>query len=276
MLIGSRKVRKNHNEFERRRRDQQRQRLEELRQAIPGLDAKASMVAVLTAARQYIDELKMKSGGGGGVPSISVSRADSFGNQLQDLISPPRSPLGTGNGRNSEEFDMGGLLGVAGGYRKSSSESDDAGAIRKGRTAVLDTIPPIYNLPSHPNNLMSPPVYFPNQARPSLLLSVMDESLVMGQHRKDSALLLPTPDPATFVYGQRDSMHAMFSVPLPHIIEPNHPSYVACGKCGRGVESLIMIDCDVCHRWYHIRCMGINPSSIPVRWACAECPQHHQ
>lgn len=259
-----RKIRKNHNEFERRRRDQQRQRLEELRQSIPGLDSKASMVAVLTAAREYIDELKMRVGGTGGG---AAPRADSsfF---LQDMISPPRSPLGmTGPPANSREFDANVLLGLPAEIRKGSSDSDEPRAIRKGRSDALEAFPPIYGMQNQQ------PAFYPNQTRPSLMLSVMDESMIFGTNRKDSALLLPTPDPSTFVYGQRDSMQTLFSVPLPHISEPSHPSYVACGKCARGVENLIMIDCDACHRWYHIRCMAINPTSIPVRWTCPECPQ---
>jgi hypothetical protein len=273
LLLLSRKIRKNHNEFERRRRDQQRQRLEELRQSIPGLDSKASMVAVLTAAREYIDELKMRVGGtgggssGGGIDTAPGHRADSsfF---LQDMISPPRSPLGmAAPTASTREFDANVLLGLPAEIRKGSSDSDEPRPIRKGRSDALDVLPPLYGMQQQQS------AFFPNQTRPSLMLSVMDESMIFGANRKDSALLLPTPDPGTFVYGQRDSMHALFSVPLPHISEPSHRSYVACGKCARGVENLIMIDCDVCHRWYHIRCMAINPTSIPVRWTCPECPQ---
>lgn len=231
------------------------------------------MVAVLTAAREYIDELKMRVGGT--APAVTISRVDSFGH-LQDMISPPRSPLGmtttAAGAAASDEVDLKALLGLPPELRKGSSDSEDNRAVRKHREAAFDVMPPMYGFQQNQQQQLVSG-FFPNQSRPSLMLSVMDESLIVGANRKDSALLLPTPDPATFVYGQRDSMHAMFSLPLPHIIEPNHPSYVACGKCGRGVENLIMIDCDVCHRWYHIRCMSINPTSIPVRWTCPECPQ---
>ena len=77
--------RKNHNEIERRRRDVQRQKLEELRMSIPGLALdRASMITIIVKAKEYIDvlrnrvtELEMRramvtsvSKGGSGIPIL--------------------------------------------------------------------------------------------------------------------------------------------------------------------------------------------------------------
>lgn len=284
----AKKVRKNHNEFERKRRDLQRVRLEELRSVIPGLDAKASMVTVLTAAKECIEYLRAQN------PSLS------FGPRMMPAVAPKlatniSSRASTLNSSNLEnEFDLEKLLGLPAELRKTSTDSENSssnlqGTFKKGRLQLVDGMPTVspsqfppeamtikvQRAPSPPGGTMAPPM-MPNLARNSLIATVMDESYFTGPARKDSALLLPTPDPGTFMFGQRDSMHQFFSVPLPNILEPGHPAYVSCGKCSRGVESLIMIDCDCCHRWYHIRCMDIDPTSIPVRWRCPECPQHYK
>ncbi len=89
--------------------------------------------------------------------------------------------------------------------------------------------------------------------------------------RRDSAMLLPTNDPNTFLFGKRDSMQNFFAGSLPGMFEDAPAAIVSCSKCHRGVDNLIMIDCDQCHSWYHIRCVSIDPTCIPLQWSCPEC-----
>ena len=89
--------------------------------------------------------------------------------------------------------------------------------------------------------------------------------------RRDSAMLLPTNDPNTFLFGKRDSIQNFFSGPLPEMFEDGPRSQIHCTKCARGVDNLIMIDCDKCHSWYHIGCVGIDANQIPLAWCCPEC-----
>ncbi len=91
--------------------------------------------------------------------------------------------------------------------------------------------------------------------------------------RRDSALLLPTADPNLFLYGHRDSMQNLFAAPLPFIMQQQDQKEadLKCAKCHCGINNLIMIDCDRCHIWYHIRCIGLDPERIPVHWTCSSC-----
>lgn len=89
--------------------------------------------------------------------------------------------------------------------------------------------------------------------------------------RRDSAMLLPTVDPNRFLFGRRDSLHTLLSGPLPVFFQQGSDSEVTCLKCHRGVDNLIMIDCDICHQWFHIRCVSISPEQIPLNWSCPQC-----
>lgn len=46
---------------------------------------------------------------------------------------------------------------------------------------------------------------------------------------------------------------------------------IRCEKCQRGIDNLIMIDCEKCKLWYHLRCVNISPEAIPLTWTCPEC-----
>ena len=252
------------------------------------------MVAVLTSAREYIEQLRARNAlldhgraaspaapslPPRGPPEIVVSSKTSSLNPLAKSIQP--------------RIKMPELT------RKISSESDDGPAtdgdkfFRKGRAKLVDALqthepaspvvathhqPHAHHVPHQ--HAPSPPVYYhdpsqyPNTARPSLLSAVLQDTFHQGQRpRKDSGLLLPTEDPHTFYFGHRDSMQTLMALPMPMIVDVNSQSYVQCLKCHRGVEGLVMIDCDRCRKWYHIRCVGIDSTSIPVNWTCPECPQ---
>ena len=49
-----------------------------------------------------------------------------------------------------------------------------------------------------------------------------------------------------------------------------------CGKCG-GVyeaeteEEELWIACDVCTKWFHAICIGVNCDSVPENFICHDC-----
>lgn len=359
----SKKVRKNHNEFERKRRDLQRQRLDELRAAVPGLDPKASMVAVLTASKLYIDQLRGRNAvleGGHAVSefhsSLANIKVNGSGNMMGKRAATPPSGVprivieGQTIGQTiGQTMAMGGPSMAMGGpspllqslpyalppilapkpslssamminhlldhshphpytqqevSRKVSSESEEGDAFfRKGRAQLVDQLPPVsafvppestvfaphtqhthtqhaHMANTHTMHTMrrnspspTPGPSYPNMARPSLLTTAIQDSFSFpARPRADSGLLLPTEDPSTFYFGHRDAMQSLTAVPLPMIMDEQSAAYVRCDKCTRGVGGLVMIDCDRCRKWVHIRCVGIDATSIPVKWTCSECP----
>lgn len=290
---GDKKVRKNHNEFEKRRREAQRQRLEELRLAVPGLDPKASMVAVLTGAREYIEELQSRLEGGQAISSFSQQhhKRQQAQHVPQVLVTgpapyPQHFPVPVHPSTHLSQHQQAASHNPSTSLlpplvaRKISSDSDISGQglFRKGRAELLDQLPPV-SAGLDPEStvfagqpIQVDPSMFPNQARPSLLTTVIQESFYQSKPRKDSGLLLPTDTPDTFYYGHRDSLQSLMPVPLPLILDQRSQAYVSCLKCNQGVGGLVMIDCDSCRKWYHIRCVGIDPSRIPIRWLCPECP----
>jgi hypothetical protein len=94
--------------------------------------------------------------------------------------------------------------------------------------------------------------------------------------RRKSSLLLPTADPNLFLFGRRDSMQNLFAAPLSLIMEQQDPprEVINCQQCKGSIENMIMIDCDVCHSWFHIKCIGLDPERIPIIWACMKCANH--
>lgn len=295
----SKKVRKNHNEFERKRRDLQRLRLEELRQAVPGLDSKASMVAVLTGARQYITDLcarnRMLETAVVGPRAVPLAgdrwRAmQGFGVAAQSPrmappgpVAPPgpgaptgpgAPPLGPATAQKPPEMGPKALLPATTLAARSSNDGvlmrsvqprvtpEPAKLFRQGRSELLDALPPVFGFGQG------------EAGRPSALSSKIQDSFYTSRPRKGSGVLLPTEDPQTFYFGHRDGMQSMEAVPLPLILDQSSPAYVQCVGCKRGIDGLVMIDCDACRRWYHIRCVGIESTSIPVSWACPACAAH--
>lgn len=192
-----RRRRVNHNEIERARRVALKERLEELRMAIPvtASDPGASMVAIITAARDYIFSLNAR------IAQLEGGINDTV--QRQDVLMPQpqfRSPkkLNTGS-RSPSELSLG---------------SNSSG--------------------------------------------------------RKSSLLFPTHDSSGIIKAERDSLHNLFSGLFPSFMEDSFTD-IRCDKCHGGIQNLIMIDCDVCHAWYHIRCVGIATNGIPAAWTCKEC-----
>jgi len=106
--------------------------------------------------------------------------------------------------------------------------------------------------------MLSPTASFDELAPPS------------APRQRKSSLIFPTGD-SNLLFGQRDSLQQLFAGIMPSLLEDTNQFDIKCVKCAGGINNLIMIDCDKCHEWYHIRCVGINTSAIPSNWLCPEC-----
>jgi hypothetical protein len=124
-------------------------------------------------------------------------------------------------------------------------------------------------IPLLPHQMLSVPgAVQPEEKRPSTS-SGSDFDLNTYLQDRKSSLILPTDD--NVFLGKRDSIQNFFTTGMPSILEESLQSDIRCCKCQRGINSLIMIDCDKCHSWYHIRCVGIDSANIPLTWTCTEC-----
>jgi len=245
-----RRRRENHNEIEKKRRDQQRKQLEVLRQQIPSLQTeRPSTVGILTSAIDHIQFLKFR-----------LRQLEQF---IRDtgLIVPS-----AGAGSDGQHF----ITVPADSHMMAGSD--------------LLTFLQIQSTANAPSQLKPQitPTTSPSATPKKRLRSNNDllQEFDPTQHtidlrtgsikRRDSAMLLPTNDPNTFLFGKRDSLQNFFAGPLPSFDEATKNDF-SCTKCRRGVENLIMIVCDSCHSWYHIRCVDIDPNHIPLQWQCNEC-----
>lgn len=331
-----------HNEIERRRRDNQRDRLEDLRRVLPNMrDSKQSMVATIIRAREYIVQLqtrvadleRMVSMGTvhqqhqpqhqlhqpqqqqqqpmlaaqpfGYYPNVPLAQYlarqqmqpvqkrmpagpvqvfdQDHPNGLPSLAPKPHFPItpmpspipaytGVDAGSDGEEDSQ--LKPFKRGRHGSSAlfTAPDLTAVTTQRKS-----PPSATLRISEADPVHPAVFaFANAVAgiPTSTLTADDSS--PNSLRRDSSLLLPTADPNLYLFGHRDSMQNLFAAPLPFIMEQqkDRNAEIQCGKCRAGINSLIMIDCDICHTWYHIRCINLDPEKIPVHWTCSNCPRH--
>lgn len=249
-----RKRRLNHNEIEKKRRDQQRQQLEVLRSVIPSLNnERPSALTIITTATDYITRL-----------SARVRELEEFVVQTGHQV-PPAAPSSLVESQQfiavpAEPHTMPGeqLLTFLQAQGSSSpvKGGGEAGAASPHKDLQAKKVRPLSPAITQEN-------FDPNQH----LINPRTGSI----RRRDSAMLLPTNDPNTFLFGKRDSLQNFFAGSLPTIFDDTPRAEFHCTKCHRGVENLIMIDCDHCHSWYHIRCVGIDPNHIPLQWRCNEC-----
>lgn len=252
-----RKRRENHNEIEKRRRDQQRQRLEVLRQQVPRLTSpRASAVTIITEATEYIKLLQRRV----------TELEELVGQAGVALPVPPQMPQFISLPAEPHTMPEDALYGFLFAHNSASTtHSSEEGSPSK--FSGMPLICPVHHLP----------LVFSSEAN----VSGRGQSATLrlppllpkkgSLSRRDSALLLPTKDPNTFVFGKRDSIQNFFSGTLPTMFQDATSRDIFCSKCRRGVENLVMIDCDRCHSWYHVRCVGIDPVFIPLQWSCAEC-----
>lgn len=248
-----RKRRLNHNEIEKKRRDQQRQQLEVLRSVIPSLqNERPSALTIIATATDYIARLSMRVREledfvvqtGHQVPAAAPASLV----ESQQFIAVPAEPH-TMPGEQLLTF----------------LQAQGTSSPTKGGEAIA--ICPREDPQTKKIRALSPAVAQENFDPNQHTINPRTGSI----RRRDSAMLLPTSDPNTFLFGKRDSLQNFFAGSLPTIFDDAPRAEFHCTKCHRGVENLIMIDCDHCHSWYHIRCVGIDPNHIPLQWRCNEC-----
>lgn len=268
-----RRRRSNHNEIERARRSQQRARIEELRYVIPSLNIPGvtegkpiAAVQVVVKARDYIGELERRvaelelfvnqrfgygnvSASTGVIPTIPETQinsaaASSTGNvfdvtALGDWLSMQQS------------FGMGQTLNIA-----SPAVSPSASPAKRKRSKLDQFIRFSVSSSSGDDN---------------------NASITPSASRK-SSLIYADSTTGQLLLGPRSSISQLFSGILPSLVIPDSPSdqtlmqeKVRCGKCTGSINGQIMIDCDRCGTWYHIRCVGIDAKAIPTHWSCGEC-----
>lgn len=225
----TRRRRANHNEIERHRRVHQKQRMEDLRMAIPSLvNEPMAAVHVITRAREYIDYLKGR-----------VAELEIF---TRTLMESDRG-ASTLNGNRIHQT----LLAHQHQQPQVLQLPQSTTPEKRKRTKS-----PLADM------MLSPTASFDELSTPS------------ASRQRKSSLIFPTGD-SNLLFGQRDSLQQLFAGIMPSLLEDTNQFDIRCVKCAGGINNLIMIDCDKCHEWYHIRCVGINTSAIPSNWLCPEC-----
>ena len=55
--------------------------------------------------------------------------------------------------------------------------------------------------------------------------------------------------------------------------QPTDAGENAVCVCGEGYNGEFMLDCDLCHRWFHATCVGVDAAddSLPEEWHCDAC-----
>lgn len=268
--------RDSHNEIERKRRDVQRQKLEELRQVIPALNMeRASMVTILVRAKEYIEQLRSRimelEGLGVGVRSDRVMISPAQRPMLKPHPPPPNNISIEALAQAHQQalqmqmqtppppmMDPSGFVNMAPPARSESPLK---------RMAVQFEEPPVDTLANkeHRLGLRTQPMTASDEER-------FDPLLNRPTVRRESSLIMPIGRDDRVLFGKRESgLQSFLSTPLPDVLQELCQLEIRCGKCGEGINNLIMIDCDRCQGWFHIRCIGLEFESIPASWACGEC-----
>lgn len=272
MTVRRRRI--NHNEIEKKRRDLQREQLDRLRLQIPKLRiSRPSAVATITAAIEHIQLLDYRireletfiANRGMQVPPYAMPLEEA-----RQFISVPIEPHTLPGER---------LLNVLHSRNHLSTElAPLMDPVSKTGKIVSKRSSRVTSPPSPMKKLKSVATAAATTLGVPMPLETLDPNLVAINTRsnsirlrRDSSLLLPTNDPNTFLFGRRDSLQNFFASTMPTILDEGPKTEFRCGKCQRGVENLVMIDCDRCHTWYHIQCVGIDSNHIPLQWRCSEC-----
>ena len=303
------RIRDNHNELERNRRNNQKAHLEALRMALPfqDMDEKASMVSIFIRAREYIGMLEQRiielqtgetpvmgySGGERDIPTPSPSIPSSItsrSSRLPSILNPqnegPSIPsLATFKGRerelsvNPDHVQVHhGISFYNPGFMPSSTSSTSP-AIETG--SLLASPGGGQRLSSPLNNDMHVNAdilfnfvsdnFIKNGNTQRISSDSEKDFMKMLSNRRGSSLLMPV-EGETVMFQKRDSLSALFSGLLPDFIDSSalNGNEINCHKCQRGMCNMIMIDCDRCHKWYHIKCAHIDSDSIPTNWNCCQ------
>lgn len=305
------RIRDNHNELERVRRNNQKAHLEALRMALPfqDMDAKASMVSIFIRAREYIGMLEQR------IIELQSGETPALGYPAGSALSPTTATAAAATSSRTSKLPS--ILNPQN-EGPSLSLSGSSSPFR-GRERELSVNPdhvqvhhgiPFYNpgfmssasngsnsgsstmeLPSHlgptTQRPSSPLINELQHLNADILLNFVSDNFIKNgsvqrlssdeerdfmralNNRRGSSLLMPMEN-ETVMVQKRDSLSALFSGLLPDFIDSSAVSEtdIKCHKCQRGMNNMIMIDCDRCHKWYHIKCAHIDSGAIPTNWNC--------
>lgn len=287
------RIRDNHNELERVRRNNQKAQLEALRMALPfqDMDDKASMVSIFIRAREYIGMLEhriMELQADAGIHGDVNAQLQYHSAQETDMppIMPQASPLPPIKPNfvqrerqlsvNPDHVQVHhGIPFFNPGFLNTSVET----------SSYVTPIPsPSPQKPNSPlaadqqNHMLNADILrnfvsdnFLKNGNVQRLSSDEEFSFLKDfTKRRASSILLPVED-ETVMIQKRDSYSALFSGLLPDFIDTsslNTSGEISCNKCQKGMCNMIMIDCDRCHKWYHIKCAKIDSDAIPTNWTC--------
>lgn len=273
------RIRNNHNELERIRRNHQKQQLEALRIALPftDMDERASMVAIIARSREYIellekrvDELQTLLG----MPVDVELRARIEAAALHAARSGEKSTIPSK--QTTEKADFVTHQGVQF-YQPTFTSASSSSQTSVPRPSLSPHSDGNSNEVDASNLNADLLTSFLTESHPELLrvkwMSSDDENFMKTfRQRRESSLLLPIQSSDSVIIQKRDSFSSLFSGLLPDVVEESAlVGEVKCVKCSKGLENMIMVDCDRCRKWYHLVCAGVDATSIPTFWTCKSC-----
>ncbi len=294
------RVRDNHNELERARRNNQKAQLEALRMALPfeDMDDKASMVSIFVRAREYIGmleyrimELQADTGMSGNINAQQYhhTQGTDMPTTMQQVHSSPQHPIKLHPvpgyiprerqlSVNPDHVQMHhGIQFYNPGFMKTATSNMDMSSLmtpvsspapQKSNSPLVDQQSQILNADTFRNFVSD--TFFKNGTAQRLGSDEEFNFLKDFSKRRGSSIIFPVED-ETVIIHKRDSYSALFSGLLPDLIDTsslNNSEGIHCNKCHKGMCNMIMIDCDRCHKWYHIKCAKIDSDAIPTHWKC--------
>jgi hypothetical protein len=314
---GAKKQRRpDHNEIERKRRETQRDRIDELRQVLPGVSnsSRLSTVNVVIRAKEYIESLKKRVNELEGI--LAHYHPDIFKHSGKFFLNTSITPFETG-GAVKPSSPSRALLApkvsihpniqplaitpqISFTQQPTDPSRDQGDGIKSSKKAKTDE--QSFSVPIEEEELLKKKIasFFhsqrastgkvssvpqtrsaPGWGGASGLLTIAEVASSSDEHskqdltwkqnffeRRDSSLLFTSSSGEVF-WNKRDSNSGSVGIIYP--LEHTMHSDIRCGKCQRGLDNLIMIDCEKCKTWYHLRCVKIPPESIPLVWKCLEC-----
>ncbi len=274
------RIRDNHNELERIRRNTQKAHLDALRRALPfaDMDDRSSMVSIFIRSREYIEMLEkrvVELHAICGMPKDVALEAKMAANAAANLEVPRPVPERLSSILvQSEQFMVHeGVQFFNPHLTPSATPTPMAGSAKRSGSPLSPNTDPVDST-LNADLLMS----FLTESYSDLLKikrcsSGHDDIFLKNfRQRRESSLLLPIHSTDSVVIQKRDSLSSLFSGLLPDVIEESVlGGSVKCSHCTKGVDSMIMVDCDRCHKWYHLVCAGVDASAIPTFWTCKSC-----
>ena len=303
------RIRDNHNELERIRRVHQKSHLDALRACLPypDMDERASMVSIFIRSREYIAalehrvaELQRIMGMPMDAPVVpAVPAVPGALSQSKLVQSPPSSPPGSYSrpqdaqpGSGDSVVMHGGIsffnyasAQAAQGAHPAAERNFSGSSPRKSLSPLAESA--VLASSAFPPSAAAERVTFDAQQLFDMLIDQNSETIrhtrqnsnlfshnTFDLGRRQSSLLLPVDDRSgsAYFFSKRDSLNSFINEIVPNIVTGEALSNeITCRKCSFGMNNQIMIDCDGCGKWFHIRCIGVDSNCIPAVWSCPTC-----